>query len=338
MKKFLTFLLALTLSFSMVFAFGCNQQAVDKQVDVKYYSDAPTMLPLLKQGHLTVGLLPEPAATNLTKMASDKTWYRLDLQELYDGQAKAYPQAVIMVKQSLLATHSDLFSSFTSKINDNVSWAKQNVESAVSAVNSKLPQGVTPSLSAKNINQTVIDNCKIYFQNPLDAKTQVKNYINDIIELEPKSATAINDDFFFDGNVSGSFDAQEIKVFAPDGAPALSIAKFINDKENFGTDKTFNYQIVASSDIASKIQTGAGDIVILPINAASKLYKANAKDTYKMIGVVTHGNLYIMSSEKITSVNDLVGKTVGVIGKGLVPDLTFRAILKKNNISVNEKV
>lgn len=338
MKKFFTLILTVILTISMVFAFGCNNKPKEKQVDVKYYADAQTMLPLLKQGHLTIGVLPEPAATNLTKMASDKTWYRIDLQELYDGELKAYPQAVIMVKQSLLATHPEIISAFTGKINDNVTWAKQNVESAVNSVNSKLPEGVTPSLTAKNINETVIDNCKIYFENAEQSKLQVKNYIDDIIALESKSANSIKDDFFVTGNETGTFNAQEIKVFAPDGAPAISIAKFIFDNENFGTDKTFNYQIVEASNIGSKIQTGAGDIVILPVNAASKLYKANASDSYKMAGVVTHGNLYLMSSIKIENLLGLEGQTVGVIGKGLVPDLTFRAILSKNNFIVNEKV
>ena len=50
-----------------------------------------------------------------------------------------------------------------------------------------------------------------------------------------------------------------------------------------------------------------------------------------MVSVVTHGNLYIMSTEKL-SVEDLDNKRMAVIGQGNVPDLTLRAVLKKNYI------
>ena len=79
---------------------------------------------------------------------------------------------------------------------NNVNWIKENTESAVNAVNSKLPEGATPSLTASNITATVVDNCKIYFENGESAKLAVKNYINKIITINDKSAKPITDDFF----------------------------------------------------------------------------------------------------------------------------------------------
>jgi NitT/TauT family transport system substrate-binding protein len=82
--------------------------ATEGKITVRYFAAAPDMLPLLKQGKLSVGLLPEPAATKLkTKVAADKTWYTLDVQELYDEQAKAYPQAVLMVKKSVYEANKE---------------------------------------------------------------------------------------------------------------------------------------------------------------------------------------------------------------------------------------
>ena len=42
-----------------------------------------------------------------------------------------------------------------------------------------------------------------------------------------------------------------LEFYAPDGAPALSIAKFINDKENFGMDKdvSVHYNVVSANNI-----------------------------------------------------------------------------------------
>ena len=292
------------------------------------------MLPLLKQGKLEIGVLPEPAATQLTKMASDKTWYRTDLQALYDNQTKAYPQAVVLIKQSFLNTYPSAVTELANAFGGNVNWVKENTTQAVNAVNNALVSG-EPSLKSANITAQVVDNCKIYWQSASDAKQSVNQYLNDIISLESNSAKTVDDGFYYTGSgVSGQFTNQTVTVFAPDGAPALAIAKFINDNETFGTEKTFEYKVVSSSDIGSKVASGAGDIVILPINAASKLYKSHASDTYQMAGVVTHGNLYIMSSVPFIT---LANKNVGVIGQGLVPDLTFRTILNKNKLEVSVK-
>lgn len=173
----------------------------EDQVGVKYYKEASELLPLLKKGQLEIGLLPEPACTNLKKIASDKTWFTLDLQNLYNAQTKSYPQAVMMIKESVLTKFPGLVDSIKEKFDDGVSWTKENVESAVNGISSVLTQGVTPSLTAKNINANVIDNCKIHWQDSLDAKESVKNYLSDIIaigsELQNKPAVMVGDDYFY---------------------------------------------------------------------------------------------------------------------------------------------
>lgn len=125
--------------------------------------------------------------------------------------------------------------------------------------------------------------------------------------------------------------SQTLKMFVPDGAPALSIAKFINDNENFIDGVTVDYNVASAKDIGLKMAKGQADLIVMPINAASIRYKAKASDPYKMVAVVTHGNLFLMSSEP-TDLNGLKGKVVGVIGQGLVPDLTFRAVLKAHDL------
>ena len=173
-----------------------SDTATDGKITLRYFSAASDMIPLLKQGKLSVGLLPEPAATNLTKVASDKTWTRVDVQALYDAELKSYPQAVLMVRKSIYEPFKDQIDGMKTLFETNVSWIKENTESAVNAVNSKLPEGATASLTATTITATVVDNCKIYFENGESAKTAVKNYINKIIQINDKSAKPITDDFF----------------------------------------------------------------------------------------------------------------------------------------------
>lgn len=170
--------------------------ATDGKITLSYFADAQAMIPMLKQGVLSVGLLPEPAATKLTSVAPDKTWSRLDVQELYDGETKSYPQAVLMVKKSVYDQYKDNVDGIKDMFADNVSWVTQNTEAAVNAVNGKLPEGVTPSLVAANITSTVVANCKIYYESAAQAKQSVLNYINKIKAVADKSANAVTDDFF----------------------------------------------------------------------------------------------------------------------------------------------
>ncbi|MBE5755014.1 MAG: ABC transporter substrate-binding protein [Clostridiales bacterium] len=170
--------------------------ATEGKITLRYFAQAPEMMPLLKQGVISVGLLPEPAATNLTKVAPNREWTRLDIQELYDGEQKSYPQAVLMVKKSVYDKYKTQIDGMKTYFDSSAAWAKENPEDAVDAVNERLAQGVTPSLVAANITPAVIENCKIYYENASVSKTAVKNYINKIIAIAPQSAANISDDFF----------------------------------------------------------------------------------------------------------------------------------------------
>lgn len=331
MKKILSIVISLFVL--VVICASGGACSVAGTVNVKYYSSGTELVPALKQGALSYGVLPEPAATQLTKVASDKTWYRLDLQELYDEETKAYPQAVLMIKEELLATYPDIVSAFSESLLDGAVWAKNNVAQAVNAISSHLASG-TPTFTVANTTAETIDGCKVYFESAAEAKFSVKKYIEEIIAVTDgdSAAPAVvpGDDFFYDDAAEGNFSADKITVFCPDGAPALSLAEFASGNSDLGTGLSVEYNIVSSNDIGGKM--GTGDIVILPVNAATKLYKKGGS-SYKMAAVLTHGNLYVMSTEKI-EIEDLVDKTVGVIGQGLVPDLTFKAVLKARGISV----
>lgn len=118
--------------------------------------------------------------------------------------------------------------------------------------------------------------------------------------------------------------------YMPDGAPAVACAGFIDKKETFGTGKTVNYNVVSSDDISGYMSTGKADIIIMPINSASINYNVKA-DGYKLVSVITHGNLYITSKTEI-QLTDLKGQVIGVPGENLVPDLTLKTVLSKAGI------
>lgn len=335
MKKLLVTIMTFVTALACIFAFTACVDNGDKDDDkkynlnLKYYSDASEMLPALKTKAITTGLLPEPAATKLTLM--DNTYSsKLDVQTLYGGD---YPQAVILAKNSVIENDNKFITEFITSLIDTENWIKANTANAVNAVNDNLKEGLTPSLQASSITETVVDNCNIYFESASDAKKDVKNYINDIIQIESASSVAPSDDFFYTAsetetsNLNGSY-----KVVMPDGAPALALSELIYNNNQF--NRTVEYDVVSASTIGTYVAQKSADIVIMPVNAGCKI--AGNGQNYKMLGVITHGNLFVMSNENVTNLKDLDGKTVGVIGRGNVPDLTFKAILSKNNIGYTE--
>ena len=172
-----------------------SEIAIEGKIAIRYFDDASSLIPMLKQGKLTIGLLPEPAATKLTKMdASYAT--RIDVQELFDSKNKSYPQAVLMAKTSVIESNPNLIKKMQSAFEEGVEWLNNNIETAVSAVNSALVEGVTPSLAASNIDENVIEGCNIFWQSSVDSKSVVENYIEKLIAVNENSAKMPQDDFF----------------------------------------------------------------------------------------------------------------------------------------------
>ena len=166
-------------------------------VNINYYTRADEMIPMLKTGKLSIGLLPEPAASQLEKVASNITWHRLSVQELYDSQTKEYPQAVVLVKESLLNLYPNLVENMKVAFTENITYLKENVSQAVNAVNSRLEEGVSPSLNANTITSKVIDNCNIFWQDAVDSKDSVIKYVKNMININSISTAIPADDYFY---------------------------------------------------------------------------------------------------------------------------------------------
>ncbi len=130
-----------------------------------------------------------------------------------------------------------------------------------------------------------------------------------------------------------------VNFVVPDGAPALSIAKLINDDALFG--EKVNYKVVTAENIKSFV-VGSGekaDIALVPVNMASLLLGTGSE--YKGVACVTHGNLYMLSKDETAVTSDnaaqvLKGKTIAVVNLANVPGLTVKAMLNKIGVSFTE--
>ena len=116
-----------------------------------------------------------------------------------------------------------------------------------------------------------------------------------------------------------------VGVYMPDGAPAVALSAFMAN----GYENT-EFTVVASSAINGVVSGGSADMAIMPINAAAKMY--NDGEDIVMLSVNTHGNLYIVGDGTTIALSDLVGKRLGVIGMGNIPDQVLRMLLDGTGI------
>lgn len=141
--------------------------------------------------------------------------------------------------------------------------------------------------------------------------------------------TACNKD-----NKKGNGNDVTLTFAAPEGTPALAIARLITDNKSI-SGKNVNYKIVNPSNIAKEMQAGLSDLVIMPVNAGATLINKGAD--YKLVSVAVDGSLYLVGKSKTETpltINDIKGKRIACIGQQGVPGLVFRYILKENNISI----
>ncbi len=133
--------------------------------------------------------------------------------------------------------------------------------------------------------------------------------------------------------------AGSISVYMPDGAPALALAQLMAEDMQFG--KEVDYSVVDAESITSTVSYADmnknADLCVLPVNDASKLLGDGAD--YKMLGTVTHGNLYIVSAtDKPTLTADnfaqeISGKKLGVVQMAKFPGAITKVILSEYGVT-----
>ncbi len=136
---------------------------------------------------------------------------------------------------------------------------------------------------------------------------------------------------------SKTWRQETLEVYSPDGAPALSLCYAISEEDK-KKDELFDFDIVNADTITTYV-TGANpkaDICVLPVSDAAKVLGTGS--AYQMLGTVTNGNLYFLTTGDnavLTAENlktSLVGKKVGVVQLPKVPGLTLQVVLSKYNI------
>ena len=128
-----------------------------------------------------------------------------------------------------------------------------------------------------------------------------------------------------------------VNVGAPEGLPAIAIAKLAQENPQIKENYQVKYTLEATSDaLSTDVMKEGLDIAIVPSNMASIAY--NKTSNYQIAGTIGMGSFYLVSSdEDIKSLDSsLEGKEVGNIGKGLTPDITVQALLKEKDVDLSK--
>lgn len=265
-------------------------EAQDGVVSLSYVSEGTEIIGGLGTGTMSYGVISEPAATvALGKVQKAKRM--LDIQKVYAELTKTtggYPQAALVVKKTFLDSHNDYVADFAATFAGSAKWAETQPSEALAAIKTAGSTTV-PKLTAE-----IAKGCNLGFKNAASVKSQLLGFyegMNGVAQPdETKPVPKMPDDAFFVGEIEKNgtgATAEGVKVFAPDGAPAISLSKMINDGfagASFG--------IVPPEQIGGKVLGGDADIAIMPTNAAAKLYGAGADIV--MLGVTNFGSLYLI--------------------------------------------
>ncbi len=268
--------------------------AADDVVTLDYVDDGAMFNAGFLAGQYNYGVISEPAATAALKQAAAANIdasRMLDIQTLYEkvtGSDNGYPQAALVVKKSFLAAHPDYVANFVDTFKTTAKWAETEPASALAAIRE------ANSTAVPMLTEEIAKGCNLGFTAAADAKAQLLAFYEGLNSVKKDNETPVGDtlpdDAFFIGDIrrtGSATDAVEAKVYAPDGAPAISLAKMIADGFDGAT-----FEIVQAANIGPTVLSGKADIAIMPTNAAAMLYGKGAD--IAMLGVTNFGSLYMV--------------------------------------------
>ncbi len=266
-----------------------SDKAQDGKVSLAYVAEGAEFIGGLAAGKMNYGVISEPAATQSLGKAEGAA-RMLDIQTLYKnaaGSEKGYPQAALVVKKTFLAEHPGYVAQFAAAFESGAKWAENEPALALAAIK-KAGSTTVPALTAE-----IAKGCNLGFTRAADVKTDLLNFyaaLNEVKREGESGVAEMPENEFFAGQISGESETGvSAKVYVPDGAPAIGMAKLIADGYE-GAE----FHVVPPARIMENFVRNA-DIAVMPTNAAAIRYAADK--SIIMLGVTNFGSLYLIGRE-----------------------------------------
>ena len=132
-------------------------------------------------------------------------------------------------------------------------------------------------------------------------------------------------------------ETQKIKIATLKGPSAMGMVKMIdslNHTENTNIEITIYNEPIR---VRKLMIEGEVDFAILPTTMGAILYNKNVP--YQLAAIPVWGTLYLFGNDtSITTWDDLKGKRINLMAKGMTPDVLFKYLLIKNGIDPENDV
>lgn len=172
-------------------------------------------------------------------------------------------------------------------------------------------------------------------------KTQKETTSSIATGKDDKETVKNNEDNKDNGTSFTAEDAREYNIAMLKGPTAIGFVKAWDDSASSQTNDNNKYKVTvygAADEITAGIVKGDIDIAAVPCNLASVLYN-KTNGGIKVAAINTLGVLYMIStSDDISTVTGLKGKTIITTGQGTTPEYTLNYILEKNGLKPGEDV
>ena len=115
----------------LVFRLLLEKNNMDPEGDLtlNYLASATEVGPYLLSGKASLAILPEPAVSGVIGKSEGKAKVLLDLNGLWAeamGVEKGYPQASLVIKNSLIEAHPEMVEAFIGVYMDSIQWGLDN--------------------------------------------------------------------------------------------------------------------------------------------------------------------------------------------------------------------
>lgn len=109
---------------------------------------------------------------------------------------------------------------------------------------------------------------------------------------------------------------ENLTILSPKGAPSLSLVPLIQENKD-------SIEFVDGTDVLSaELIKGEKDVIIAPVNLGAALSKKDS-NPYRLYGIVTWGNLYLVSNADVALVES---EPIAIFGEQAVPGLVFNSL------------
>ena len=135
-------------------------------------------------------------------------------------------------------------------------------------------------------------------------------------------------------------DEVTIRLGGLKGPTTMGMVKLLDDSDKGLTANKYTYQMAAAADeLTPLLLKGELDVLAVPVNLASILYK-NSEHDVQLLAINTLGVLYVIEKggETVTDWESLRGKTIYSSGKGSTPEYAFRYLLAQNGLDMDTDV